>query len=123
MSKNFGKKIANIFKSKKKCTSPISRLQIRAFIFECIIDHGNIYDLSTKCINIVMNHFDLDKSERNKIKSMISRIIKRDARLPPIITEDSPLANQHFKKKPQSKPILSIDSIQYPAIEYKNFNN
>lgn len=66
----------------------IPRAAIRAFIYECVYINFKICNIGRLNVNIVMDHFNMQKKDWNKVKKMILFIIKRDNdKLPPILYE------------------------------------
>lgn len=86
MAKNKGQKIGCDFFSKNNST--VSRLKIRAFIYNHVLNQ-RISNQNKSAIRFVMDNFNLRDIDFIKVKKMIEIILHRDNKhLPPIIFEE-----------------------------------
>ena len=103
MKANKGLKIGKDFKTRDIIPVTVSRAKIRAFIYECIINHGVITNIDKNSVNVVMDRFNLMTKDRIKIKGMINIILNRDNKnLPPI-------KHIHFRDQSEKKDKQETD--------------
>lgn len=85
---NIGQKIGGDFWNSDQTPKVIPRAAVRAFIYECVYVNSKICNVSRKNIHMVIDQFNMQVKDRNKVKQMISVIINRNnANLPPILYE------------------------------------
>lgn len=101
MAHNRGKKIGGSFLSQHPKKANIARMAVRTFVYEQIHLDGNIDSLNKNSINLVMNHFQIHETDRNKIKYIIREILKRNINLPPIVNNEP--------KKNYDRSLLRLD--------------